>query len=218
MKVRKFSALVLSLMLAAMLAVPALAASGDLIIDLTAADIEFFAGGGDGNDYFIQSGSPVKSKDGNGLKLSGRNNDWDAFDIKTGEFCEAGKEYTIVVQVKATDGATKFKLSMGGSPYSPYTDTVDGPNGEVITLKYKAYDGADIKNNVRIQTDVVTDSFTILSAKVYEGDPPAAAPAGGGGGGSNPDTGDTSFVVFAGMALLAAAGLGFAFYRKSKVQ
>ncbi|MDR0325915.1 MAG: sortase B protein-sorting domain-containing protein [Oscillospiraceae bacterium] len=199
-----------------MLATPAFAASGDIVWQISAAEIEAYTDGGKGNDtapWIKNCGGGSRAKEGNSIKFFDRTNDYDCIDIVTDGNLNAGTVYTAVAKVRTANGAsTTFKYGMGSGPYTEY----HAQTGANVTLTFKldAANGFDFKKNLRIQTDGTTEDFFIDSIIIYEGDPPAASSGGGGGGAAK--TGDSAMLALAAIAFALAAGAAVFVVRKVK--
>lgn len=146
---------------------PPAASEDGIIYTMDEFVIETFVNNGFAHGL-MDSGTPIGLKDGSGLKISGRQNDWDAVDITESLF-EVGGEYEISVTLRTVSGKADFKLSMGSAPYSTLTEA---RNADQATLKYTY---KDLGCNVRIQTSGSTVDFIIESIVIrgVGGDSPA---------------------------------------------
>ena len=203
--------------LTAVISIGALAAPGDLLWTLSADYIsELINDGGTEDGNMMPAGSAVLSKDGNGLKLSMRSDDWNSIDVVSRGVLTDGVVYTIIVKFTSEVEQT-FGLGQTDNPWADHIG-VDGKEasatGTDVTITLKS-DKIGTQG-VRAKTTGTTDNYTIASVQVYEGDPPSGG--GGGGGGGNPKTGD-NFVIFGVLGVLGLAVCGaFVFYRKAKAE
>lgn len=212
---KKVLAIALMVTLAVMLIVPALAADGDIVWQMSADEKAKYAPGGGGDDtppWIKNCGGGNRTLDGSAIKFFDRTNDYDCIDIVTDGNLDAGKVYTVVAKLRSGGGPQPFKFGMGAGPYSEYY-AVDAAMEATLTFKLDA--GFDFAKNLRIQTNGTTEDFFLDSVIIYEGDPPkASAPSGNSGG--NPKTGVETYIFIA-LGALALAGVGaIVFARKAK--
>ncbi|MDR0292974.1 MAG: LPXTG cell wall anchor domain-containing protein [Oscillospiraceae bacterium] len=197
--------LVTAVLLIAAFTVPALAAGGDLVYEMTAKEVDaFIANPSAETEGLRAAGSPPFSKEGGGIKISGRTADWNALDIRAEVFADADKDYTIIVGFSA-DAEAEFAIRNTDSPYG----VLASERGAKLTLTYKGkgseFSGGG-QRGVRLATvDPPTADFVVTSIKIYEGDPPAGA-----------KTGDGAMIAFALAALALAGGATVFIARKVK--
>lgn len=199
--------------LIAVVSISALAASGDVVWSLTKAEIDAYISSGQSSDYLMNSGDGASFAvaDGDSLKFKGgRPNDYSVVDLKTKDLCEAGVEYTLVVDMVATAPTTLKLVETSG-----YTSLAEKTDATEAHFEYKF---KDPKTNIRFQTNDGAVGFTIKSAVLYEGAPPAGGTTSGGTTTGNSKTGDTS-IIFIAMGILALAACGaFVLSRKAKAE
>lgn len=195
---KAFLSLAMAALLVAMLVVPTLAASGDVVWKMSADDVAaYVVNNGSDIEWIKNCGGGSRAQEGNGIKVFDRGNDYDCIDIVTSAL-DTSKEYTVVAKVKtAAGGSTTFKFGMGAGPYEEYV-AVDGASA---TLTYKITAGFAFAKNLRLQTNGTTEDFIIESVTIYEGEPPVASASTGG----NAKTGDST-MIFLALGVLALAG------------
>jgi GH35 family endo-1,4-beta-xylanase len=127
--------------------------------------------------WFIQSGSPaltiVDVGGAKGIKVAGRNQDWDCVDLKDLNALPGGFDYAIKVTGRAYAGE-KMKLSQPTGPYKTHVSQVVGADGIFSLEKPFTYAQLQAEKAVRIQSEASTAIFTIESIVVTQ------TPAAGG--------------------------------------
>ncbi|MDR0249353.1 MAG: hypothetical protein LBI44_06850 [Oscillospiraceae bacterium] len=247
MKTRKLiSALCLAALLAFTFAAPTLAADGDIVWDMTPAEVQAIvdaidAGQGEtGTTWLKACGYSDEVKSGNALKFENRVTWYDGIDIKTGEL-DASKVYTFVIKV-SSDTEQIFVINRNGdyanyliSPkVKSYTFTLktDGKAGDKmgsLTLEsdFMFASSLGAMRTVRVGTEndsrdghndgVSTHpTFQIDGITIYEGDAPAAPSTPPQGGGSSA-TGD-NLLIFAALGMLTLCCVVFALTRRVKAK
>lgn len=189
----------------------ALMATGDVVWQLSADEIDEIIKTNESSEGLVQAGSPTKTKEGKGLKISGRQDDWNSVDFKTAAFLEDGVEYTIVAKFSA-DAPAIFALKETGG-YKDLVVSSEAKKSDTLTFKFKM---ADIgSKNIRFQTNGDKNDYVIESVVVYEGEPKAGSttkPAASG----NAKTGVESYLFIA-LGVLALTAVGaVVFTRKAK--
>jgi GH35 family endo-1,4-beta-xylanase len=143
--------------------------------------------------WFIQSGSPaltiVDVGGVKGIKVAGRNQDWDCIDLKDLNALPSGFDFAIKVTGRAYAGE-KMKLSQPTGPWKTHVSQVVGADGIFSLEKSFTYAQLQAEKAVRIQSEASTAIFTIESivvtrtpaAGAQEAAPAAAASSGAGVG------------------------------------
>lgn len=212
---KRVLAIALMALLAVTLTIPAMAADGDLIFELTSAEVDAFLALPDpeaGTANIRAAGKPLFTKEGSGIKISERSANWNCVDLQPELFADAGKDYTVIVGFKAVSGDLQFQLANTDGPYATLAVS-EAAGSATVTYKGKGSEFQSPQRGVRVNTpDGVTDDYIITSIKVYEGDPGSAS----GPSGSNPKTGVETYLFIALGALIPAGAGAVVFGRKAK--
>jgi LPXTG-motif cell wall-anchored protein len=238
MKLRKVvPSLLLAVIFACILALPSLAAPGDVVWEWSLADKQAFApGGGEkGKDvppWIKYSGNGYNEVVGTSVRFYDRISWYDGVDILCSQLDE-NSVYTWVIKVRSPE-AQIFVLNRGaGSNYSDYLVspsvtsytfylTTNDP-GLASEFQFKGATGAD--RYVRINTEnngldgnntpgYTHPEFFVDSVVIYEGtrdDIPSTPSTGPGPG----PTGDSA-VLFIAIGALLLCGAGFVVFKKVK--
>lgn len=211
---RKYLALLAVVAIAVtLIALPVSAANGDLIYEMTTAEVDAFVADPKTETAGLRSaGDPLFTKEGSGIKVSERSANWNCVDLRAELFADAGKDYTVVVGFKAVSGDLVFQISNTDGPYAVLAESA-AANSATVTYKGKGSEFQAPQRGARLHTpDGVVDDFIITSIKVYEGEPGASNNTSSG----NPKTGVETY-IFVALGALALAGVGaIVFARKAK--
>ncbi len=125
----------------------------------------------EGTTWLIRSGDPAltlyDAGGAKGIKILGRDQDWDCIDLRNLDSLSEGADYTIKVTGSAAVGA-KMKLSQGKSPWGTHLSLEVGSNGAYVLEKTFTYDELQKEKAVRIQTEGTTGDFSIASIDVIK--------------------------------------------------
>lgn len=118
----------------------------------------------EGTTWLLRSGTPslvVFDNNGvKGIKIDGRNQDWDCIDLRNLASLPAGFEYTVKVTGSAVAGA-KMKLSQTTGPWKTHVSMVVGPDGTFALEKTFTHAEITKEKSVRIQSEGTTGNFTV---------------------------------------------------------
>jgi LPXTG-motif cell wall-anchored protein len=212
MKARKiFMALTLAALLAVMLALPGIAASGDVLYRMTQAEVDAFTANAAGATTVglrpAGGNPPTFTAEGSGIKITGRTADWNSVDVSEDVF-KGADTYTIVVGFKAVSGEVDMAIRNTDSPYGVHAQSGMMASGTVkFTGPSSAFLGTAIagaQRGVRLST-MGTEDYIITSIVVYEGEPP-----------SSPIITGDSAVLFVAIGALLLCGAGFVVFKKVK--
>lgn len=129
--------------------------------------------------WFIRSGSPaltiVDNKGVKGIKIVGRNQDWDCIDLRNLDSLPNGYDYTIKVTGHGIAG-DKMKLSQPNGPWKTHVSQNAGADGAFSLEKTFSHAQLQAEKAVRIQSEATMGTFIIETIVVTQ-NPTAAAPA-----------------------------------------
>ena len=151
------------------------AAEGELLFELTDDEVDAFLTNKEGHKFLRpaeRDGRPVYSKDlDGGIKMSGRDADWQSLDIRD-DWMEDGKSYAIIVEF-ASSRETHFRIMNTDSPYASLAITGQQGTSGVLTLDIAKTDG---QRGVRLTTPQTSlGDYTVRNIRIYEGELPADA-------------------------------------------